>query len=251
MLKDCGAFEGVYEYWGVRCSEFRKTIKFPQTYIPGTNHLKNMVYIDMNGAYMAFVDGIPQRLDADRFLNRRIKDLIDALYKKRLELGNNKIAITIKKMMASIFGRSIIKPKLYKTKYSTDVKKYIETHEPYVCKWNNTSVTTIKPFSPHYQFPQFAKRLLDNFNKFMDDISKIVKVHYYNVDAIMVSEEDYNKLVELGYVGTNLGQFKLTNRFKEVYFKSPRIWMAKTMDGEDFDHTRRKNLTYEAFFELK
>ena len=44
----------------------------------------------------------------------------------------------------------------------------------------------------------------------------VKKIYYYNVDAVLIDEEDCNKLVLLGYVGPKLGQFKVLHVFTEI-----------------------------------
>ena len=64
----------------------------------------------------------------------------------------------------------------------------------------------------------------------------VKKIYNYNVDAVLIDEEDYNKLVSLGYVGPNLGQFQIEHVFTEIYIKSPRRWIGRLEDGSTFCH---------------
>ena len=57
--------------------------------------------------------------------------------------------------------------------------------------------------------------MCDNYYAFMDKISNLVNVLYWNIDAILVCEDDYLKLKELGYIGSELGQFKNEKVFLE------------------------------------
>jgi hypothetical protein len=108
-------------------------------------------------------------------------------------------------------------------------------------------VTTVNTFHPHFNHVQFAKSILDNYHKKVDELSKLVRVFYYNIDSFLINENDYNKLVDLGKIGNNLGQFKLVCVFKEVVFKSARKWMGLKDDGEIY--CRPKNLIDEYSFE--
>ena len=57
-----------------------------------------------------------------------------------------------------------------------------------------------------------------NFNRKIQEVESLVKkIYYYNVDAILIDEGDYNKLVSLGYVGPKLSQFKVEHVFTEIY----------------------------------
>ena len=117
------------------------------------------------------------------------------------------------------------KTKIIKHKFCKDVNSYIETYAPFVVKYkyneDGTSgfVDTLNSFAPHFTFPQFAKSVLDEFKRMMDKVKTEVNVLYENVDAILITERDYNKLLQLGYIGTKLGQFKIEhihgNSYKE------------------------------------
>ena len=71
----------------------------------------------------------------------------------------------------------------------------------------------------------------------IQEVESIVKkIYYYKVDAILIDEEDYNKLVSLGYIGPDLGQFKVEHVLVEIYIKSPRKWIGRLEDGSLFSH---------------
>ena len=50
-------------------------------------------------------------------------------------------------------------------------------------------------------------------------------------------EEDFHKLEQLGYIGNNLGQFKIEHIFTEIAIKSSRVYMATLDNGEIFNHS--------------
>ena len=77
-----------------------------------------------------------------------------------------------------------------------------------------------------------------NFTKEDDKkIKKLVKkVYYYNVDALLIDEEDFHKLESLGYIGTRLGQFKIEHVFSEIYIQSARKWIGRAEDGSLVGH---------------
>ena len=55
---------------------------------------------------------------------------------------------------------------------------------------------------------------------------------YENIDAILVSEEDYLKLDKAGFIGEELGQFKIDHTFSEIAIRAPRQIMAIETDGK-------------------
>ena len=118
-----------------------------------------------------------------------------------------------------------------------DSERFVAENEPYVVEVCTDSVRYIRSINVCWSYPQFAREVLTNFNRKLQEVESLVnKIYYYNVDAVLIDEEDYNKLVSLGYVGSNLGQFKVEHVFKEIYIKSPRKWIGRQEDGSLFSH---------------
>ena len=68
-----------------------------------------------------------------------------------------------------------------------------------------------------------------------DTFRKIIL--FQNIDAFIVNESDYNKLVELGYVHpTELGKLKVEHVFKSVRFYSKMKWIGINEDNTEFRH---------------
>ena len=254
IMFEYGCFDGVNEYSGAKAKRIRDQCIFPKM---GTTDGKplyikeKLYYIDLNGAYMAAVKNIPTESGS----NDRIKMLIQELYAARMKAkaaGNDKLATTLKFLMNSCWGYSIRRPKLIKRKYTTDVMKYIETYGPYVVKYTlkkdgSGFVTSLNPFVQHFSYPQFAKSVLDEFNSIMDNVKSIVNVLYQNVDAILINEADYNKLMELGYIGSELGQFKIEHIFTEIAIMTKKKYMAILDTGEVYHHCVKKDVSFEDF----
>ena len=166
---------------------------------------------------------------------------------KAKEKGNDKLARTLKFLMNSCWGYSIKRPKLIKHKYTKNVDNYIETYAPFVIGYNYNEdgisgfVDTVNSFVPHYTIPQFARSVLIEFNKIMNEVKQLVTVYYENVDAILISESDYNKLVKLGYVGNELGKFKIEHIFTEIAIKSSKRYVATLEDGSKFYHVPKRS----------
>ena len=98
--------------------------------------------------------------------------------------GRDKLAKTIKFIMSSIWGYSISKPKVIKNKYVQNVDFYSKKYNRFVLKINGNFISTINTFVPHYTFPQFAKSVLDEYNKFFNHIKSLIPIYYENIDAV-------------------------------------------------------------------
>jgi hypothetical protein len=200
------------------------------------------------------MDGIPHNLDENSERNYKINELITIMFKmvKQLKKQKSKLATTLKYLMNMCYGTSMIKSQFIKTKYTSNVDKKVEEMYPFIAKYSFKSdktgfVATVNTFHPHFNHVQFAKSILDNYHKKVDELSKLVRVFYYNIDSFLINENDYNKLVDLGKIGNNLGQFKLICVFNEVVFKSARKWMGLLDNNEIY--CRPKNLIEKYNFE--
>ena len=185
--------------------------------------------------------------------NIKIKELIELLYQKRLEAktnGNNKLATTIKFLMNSSWGFSIKKPSNIKHKRTNDVNNYTETFAPYVLKYTYNEdgvsgfVDTVNAYVEHYYYPQFARNVLKNFNNKMSELKEMVNIYYSKVDSALVSEEDFLLLKDKGFIGDELGKFKVEHEFIEVYIKSAENWIGKHADGTYYYHLTNKLKDY-------
>ena len=76
---------------------------------------------------------------------------------------------------------------------------------------------------------------------------KLCKIYYENIDAILIDENDYNKLVELGYIGNELGEFKIEHIFKEIAILSGRKFVATLDNGTKLIHCPKKDIDYNEF----
>ena len=260
IMYEYGCFDDVYELCGINAKRIRDECVFPKTRTFNDKSFysnEKLYYIDLNGAYMSAVKYIPTGEKGEGHgVNTKIKDLIEKLYEERMkakENGNDKLAKTLKFLMTSCWGYSIKRPKLVKHKYTKNVNSYVETFAPFVIGYNYNDdgvsgfVDTVNSFVPHYTIPQFARSVLVEFKKMMDEVKKLVTVYYENVDAILISESDYNKLVELGYVGNELGKFKIEHVFTEIAIKSSKRYVGMLENGEKYYHCVKNNVDYEEF----
>lgn len=253
IMYEYGCYDDVYEFTGLNAQQLRDQCVFPKSSLIDQSYpyysSKRLYYIDLNGAYMSCIksipSGIPSNNNTFKSSNTKIKDLIELLYKYRTEAkraNKTKLERTLKFIMTSSWGYSIRKPRLLKRKYTDDINKYLEVHSPYVFKYSydqNSSgfVETVNPLVMHYTSPQFALSVLTEFNKKVDEIKSLVTVIYQNVDAFLISEKDFDKLNNLGYIGRDLGQFKIEHIFTEIFIRSPKSYVGKLEDNSYIYHT--------------
>ena len=247
ILYETGCYDGVYEMTGKKAIELRESLRFPKTKI--SNGAKTfysnekLYYLDINAAYMNFVKSIPSGKD-DSHVNYKVGDVIKQMFELREDAkrnGKDKLAKTLKFIMNSTWGYSIQKPRLIKNKYVNSVDFYSNKYRRFVLKVHGHFVSTVNTFVPHYTFPQFAKSVLDEYNRFFNHIKSIIPVYYENVDAILTNEQGYETLISNGLVGSEMGQFKLDKVFKEIAIVSDRVYVATTVDGEVIHHCTKKN----------
>ena len=154
--------------------------------------------------------------------------------------------------MTSSYGCSFRKQKVIKTKFSDNVDKAIENYGQFVSGYRFLNkpkgfVSKIRGFCPHFNYPQLTSSMIDNYHKFMEKLEKIVDIKFRNIDAILVNENDYKKLCELGYVGLELGQFKIEKVFSEIAILSPKRRMGILEDGSLYKCPKDSEIDYESF----
>ena len=259
LMFEFGCYDNVYEFNVDLAQSIRQQCIFSKHNNQPYYTNNKMYYIDLNGAYISCIKGIPtgQNPTESTELNTKLADLINKLYSIRQRAksnGNDKLATTLKFMMTSCWGYSIRRPKIIKHKYNSNIDSYIDNFAPFVLRYNyindsDTSgfVDTINSFVPHFTTPHLAKHVLDEFHNLMNKIKSLVTVYYQNVDAILINESDYNKLVELGYIGNQLGQFKIEHIFTEFALSNGRQYVAKLDNGEQFYHCVNKSIDYDSF----
>ena len=242
IMYEYGCFDDVYEIAGELRNNIRNELVFPKRELVVSEIDEKCYYLDFNGAYSAFMTHIPTGPEANGVPNTKISELIRYLYNKRIEMRtiNPKLSKTIKFIMNSCYGISIQKPKIIKHKYSTNINGTIANQGDFVVSSetrNEGFVNIIQPYVEHYSHPHFAKVILDGFQQKVQEIKSIVNVLFQNIDAFIVNEADYNKLVELGYVHpTELGKLKVEHVFKSVQFYSKMKWIGINEDNSEFRH---------------
>ena len=242
IMYEYGCFDDVYEIAGELRDNIRNELVFPKRDLIVSEINEKCYYLDFNGAYSSFMTHIPTGPNANGAPNTKITELIRFMYDKRIEMRsiNPKLSKTIKFIMNSCYGTSIQKPKIIKHKYSTNINGTISNQGDFVISTesgNEGFVNIIQPYVEHYSHPHFAKVILDGFQQKVQEIKSIVNVLFQNIDAFIVNESDYNKLVELGYVHpTELGKLKVEHVFKSVQFYSKMKWIGINEDNSEFRH---------------
>jgi hypothetical protein len=242
IMYEYGCFDDVYEIAGELRDNIRNELVFPKRDLIVSEINEKCYYLDFNGAYSSFMTHIPTGPSANGPANRKISELIRLMYNKRIEMRsiNPKLSKTIKFIMNSCYGTSIQKPKIIKHKYSTNISGTIDNQGDFVISTeagNEGFVNIIQPYVEHYSHPHFAKVILDGFQQKVQEIKSIVNVLFQNIDAFIVNESDYNKLVELGYIHpTELGKLKVEHVFKSVRFYSKMKWIGINEDNSEFRH---------------
>ena len=103
----------------------------------------------------------------------------------------------------------------------------------------------------HYYYPQHAKRLLDNYHEKMKRIGELVNVLYCNIDSILITESDYLKLKELGYVDDNaFVKFRVEHIFTRFAIKDCRNWYGVCENGDIISRPKKLNITFEEFVNI-
>ena len=246
IMFEYGCFDDVYELAGTYRDSIRESLVFPGRELTVKNINEKCYYIDFNGAFCSFMTHIPTGKPIDNqftSINTKIGELINKMYQCRMDArdnGNNKLARTIKFIMCSCYGKSIAKPVKIKRKWSENIQGTINNQGVLVASYDNQDagyVHIIQPYVEHYNYPQFARVILDGFANKVNEIEKIVNILFRNIDAFIVNESDFNKLQQLGYIHpTELGKLKVEHIFTSVTFYNKMKWVGINEDGTEFRH---------------
>jgi len=228
-----------------------------------------LYYVDINSAYLSVIDGIPTGKEFVEFqaepcntdgnyekahgaegkaqinLNTKIVELIKRMYEIRKSHNNTTIKKCLKLMLASCWGSSIKRNRIFKRVYAKDEQHkeaIINKNINHVMEYDENTIVMLKSITFNYSYPQFAQRVLENYHKKMDEVRKLVTPFYENIDAILITQSDYEKLIDNGLVGDELGKFKIERVFTEIAIASPRKYVATLENGEKFIHLAHKDV---------
>ena len=259
IMYEYGCFENVFELAQPLASVIREQLVFPKPHTTDGEKFysnKKLYYVDLNSAYLSVIEGIPTGKcdESGTFtgeLNTKIKELIDKLYetRQRIKSTNPILSKCLKLLSTSCWGFSIKKNRVFKTVKPNDKDEFVKSHINYIIEHDDAVVKMIKSVSFNYSMPQFAREVLNNYHAKMESIRKLCKIYYENIDAILIQEEDYNKLVSLGLVGNELGKFKIEHVFTEIAIMSSRKFVATLDNGEKLIHCPKKDIDYDEFVE--
>jgi len=259
LMYEYGCFDNVYSIAQPLAEKIREELTFPKPHTTDGEKFysnKKLYYVDLNSAYLSVIEGIPEGKcnengEFEGVLNTKIKELIHKLYAIRQEIKNTNptLATCLKLLLTSSWGSSIKRNRLFKKQKPKDINSFISSHFDFIVEYDNEIVKMIKSVSFQYSYPQFAREVLNNYHKRINEIRQLVKVYYENIDAFLIDEDDYNKLLKLGLVGNELGKFKIEHVFKEIAIMSSRKYVATLENGEHFIHCINKDIDYNKFVE--
>lgn len=161
--------------------------------------------------------------------NTKINAFIKKLFDLRVEYKNegNPLQTTIKLLLNSIYGKSILKPIEIETKCinKEDLDKFIIRNYNFITQINEKSnvdkcyCKIIKPINDHYNLPQFGATVLSWSKHLMNKVISLseqnnIEIFYQDTDSIHVLEQDVPKISELfkqkyakTLIGSQLTQF--------------------------------------------
>ena len=249
IMYEFGCFDDVYKMTGDISSTIRNDCVFQKPHL--ANGLKRfysnekLYYVDINSAFLSVVTGIPSGIPDEygNFFseNTKIVDLIN-IFQEARNKADSKFKITLKSLITSCWGYSIIKPRKYITKHVKDIQAAVNEYGERVAsfQFNDDNVSGIikleQSFVQHYSYPQFARSVLNNYSDKLNEICSLVKPLYFNIDAFLVTESDYNKLVESNMFGNEIGKLKIEKVFTEFCCVSSKKYVATLDNGEQYFH---------------
>ena len=160
--------------------------------------------------------------------NSKIKEFIKKLFDLRASYkkSGNPLEKTVKLLLNSIYGKSILKPIDTEVKVinEVDLQKYINRHYNFIKSFEidgsgRVYIKYIKSINRHFNFPQFGVNVLAYSKHLMNRVmctaeQNDIDIYYQDTDIITLKEEDLELLADRFYekygkelIGTNLGQY--------------------------------------------
>jgi hypothetical protein len=165
----------------------------------------------------------------DEGFNTKISTFIRDLFELRraYKLQKNPLETTIKLLLNSIYGKSILKAMPYSiiTVSKKKLPRYITQHYNEIIEINtnenirNVYVKRKEPIDEHFALPQFGACVLSQSKHLMNNVMCLaeqngIPLFYQDTDSIHMLEADIPKLSDLykakhgkELIGTNLGQY--------------------------------------------
>lgn len=165
----------------------------------------------------------------DEGFNTKINEFIEILFNLRLKYkqAKNPLQNTIKLLLNSIYGKSILKPIETETKCipKKNMWKYMYRNYNYIKEVNvcdeidNVYVKRVKPIVKHFNLPQFGVSVLSWSKYLMNRVMMTaeqngIELYYQDTDSMHLNEDDVPVLAKLfkdkygsELIGTKLGQF--------------------------------------------
>ena len=142
--------------------------------------------------------------------NSKISMFITRLYKLRNQYKRDKNPLeqTIKLLLNSIYGKSILKPIDHEVKSisNSQLDKFIIRHYNYITSMEGntkrTYVRMIKPINKHFNLPQFGCAVLSWSKHLMNCVmctaeQNGIKIYYQDTDSMHLDEENVDRLAML------------------------------------------------------
>jgi hypothetical protein len=165
----------------------------------------------------------------DEGFNPKIQKFIQKLFELRntYKKAGNPLEKTIKLLLNSIYGKSILKsiPTEIKVVKKSELDKVLIRYYNYIESINSTDkmdkvyCKIIKPINHHYNLPQFGATVLSWSKHLMNRVMCLaeqnqIPIYYQDTDSMHLREDDVPRLAKLfrqkygkELIGTNLTQF--------------------------------------------
>jgi hypothetical protein len=163
-------------------------------------------------------------------IENNIRELTLDLWNLRRELGCDPLALWVKRLMNTWWGKAIYKWRPVKELFVAveDLKKW-KNHPSIYSYRSDGRVRLVRPILAPWQRPQFGVNVLSFSRKIMQEALCKAEVVYSNTDSLLVFTKDIEKLgVNLG---KDLGDFKEELRATEFVCLSPKKYLYVLEDG--------------------
>ena len=171
----------------------------------------------------------------DEGFNNAINEFIYKLFnlRKKYKQDKNPLQNTIKLLLNSIYGKSILKPIKHEIRCvnKSDLEKYILMYYNYIEEVNETVgidkvyIRKIKPINEHFNLPHFGVSVLSWSKYLMNRVMCLAEQHnipifYQDTDSMHLYESDVDKIATLFY-----------NKFNQILIGEDMLQFHNDFDG--------------------
>ena len=228
-------------------------------------------YIEYHGMEYEFIEGVYWSST-----NNIINDVIQKLYDERAKYRytNQALQMSLKLLMNSSYGKTILKESKYKIRVVKDLMKYVSKNYNQIIQakkyGKNYAIKILNDRYEHWNRAHIGCGILSGSKRIMNEVMGLandnnLKIYYQDTDSMHIGVKDlkilrklYKEKFNKELTGKQMGQFhcdfdfpgeKLRTKLSIILGKKAYYDRVINDEGQEFDHCRLKGVNKSALRE--